>query len=398
MTKVWIITVSSLLLQGFSALQYLLIKAVIENGSQFAWQFYLFLCVSMLISLFIGIFRRSVLLAMTIRLFLIFLIGYPMGTQLWLELTLLLSLLIETGLFLSPPWNLALMLTADLSLVFFQKPVNAFYRHLPGPHVQDLLFFFLFSLIVTFLLFALSRQWEDGENRGRIIRRQDEALSLLGKANLGFQDLNTSLKLDTLKKERNRVSREIHDTVGYSLTNIRIMLEAASFMVDSDTPQTKELIEKSMNEASICLEETRNAMRLLRSKEIHIPKGMKSLYELIRIFGNATGIQMKLELGNVPDSFGERIDKAIYRFIQEGLTNSFRHGRATTIAVYFWIHERVLKVSLQDNGTGSQTITEGIGLNGMKERISELNGIFSYQNLSDGFEISIRIPLRREDK
>ena len=395
--RLWFITVPSLLLQGISYLQYILIRSTILKSSLFMWQFPIFLGISILVSLFIGVFRRYVLLALIIRLFIIFLIGYPLGTHIWLEVTLLISLLLEAGLFLNIPWNLPVMLGFSLAVILFQKPVNAFHTQFPGPELQDILFLCVIAFTVSLLIFFISQQnarWMEGR---KIIDRQDHAISRLGKANLGFQDMTTNMELDTLKKERKRVSREIHDTVGYSLTNIRIMLEAASFMIDSDKVQTRDLIEKSMHEAGLCLEETRNAMRQLRSKEVEQARGMKSFFQLVNVFGNATGIKVNLEFGNTPDSFGNRIDKAVFRFIQEGLTNSFRHGRATEISIYFWIQYGVLRVSLRDNGTGAESISEGIGLAGMKERLAELDGSMSYQNVSDGFEIYIEIPLNRED-
>ena len=393
----WLITLPSILLQGIAGIQFLLIRSTILKGSHFNWQFPIFLGVSLMVSLYIGIFRRAVPWAMAIRLFIIFLIGYPLGKHIWLEVTLLLSLLLEAGLYLRLPWNLPVMMGLNGAVILFQKPVSAFYIQSPGPGIQDILFLSVIALMVTLLVFSISLHREGRREDHQIINRLDHAISQLGRANLGFQDLNTSMELETLKKERNRVSREIHDTVGYSLTNIRIMLEAASFMIDSDETKIRELLEKSMNEAGLCLEETRNAMRQLRTKEVRQARGIKSFFQLVSVFGNATGIKVNLEFGNTPDSFGDRVDKAVFRFIQEGLTNSFRHGRATEISIYFWIQNSVLRVSLRDNGTGADSISEGIGLAGMKERLIELNGSISYQNVSDGFEIIIEIPLNRED-
>lgn len=392
-----VVMICSLLLQGFSALQYLLIQPLLDQGGIFSWQFLIILGISMTVSIYMGLYHRAHPVFLAIRLFLIFLMGYPLGTHIWIELILLLSLLLETGFYLQPPWNLPLMLFFDLGLLVFQRPVSAFYQEMPGPDLLDLLFFFVFSLVVTLLVFSVSRQSKKRAEAEVIIDRLDDSISRLGKANLGFQDLTNSLELETLKKERNRVSREIHDTVGYSLTNIRIMLEAVSFMVESDSIQVRELIRKSMDEAGLCLEETRNAMRQLRSKELSRVRGMKSFFQLVQVFGEATGIRVSIEFGNTPDSLGNRIDKTVFRFIQEGLTNSFRHGRASEIGIYFWIQDRVLSVSIRDNGSGAGILTEGIGLAGMKERLFELNGKMSYKNVSDGFEIAIEIPLIREE-
>ena len=164
-------------------------------------------------------------------------------------------------------------------------------------------------------------------------------------------------------------------------------------MLESQPEKTRELLEKSMAEASTCLDETRTAMRELRKKKMSQARGIRAFFDLVSAFGEATGITVKVEFGNSPDSFGERIDKTIFRFIQEGLTNSFRHGRATEIRIYFWIVRGVLEIRLQDNGSGSGELSAGIGLAGMRERLGELGGSLTYRNIVDGFEVAIRIPL-----
>jgi signal transduction histidine kinase len=282
------------------------------------------------------------------------------------------------------------------SLLF--KPRSAFYTELSGPELHELLSFLVLGIFSVAALGIITMRDKQLREERQMIRRLDEALNTMGKANLGFQSYSSSLELETLKKERKRVSREIHDTVGYSLTNIRIMLEAAGMMMKSDPAGAEELIGKSMNEAGICLEETRAAMRLLRSKETGRPEGLRAFFKLVSAFAEATGISVKVEFGNSPDSFGVRIDRAVFRFIQEGLTNSFRHGRASEIRIYFWIQDRILKLSLQDNGIGTAELKEGIGLTGMKERLAELGGTIRYQNISGGFEVSITIPLANDPK
>ncbi len=396
--KILTTTFPSVLLQILSAWQFILIQQTLAKGDTFYWQFFIFLGVSILFSLYLPFLGKGLPIVLIIRFFIIFLIGYPLQENLTVEMTLMVSLLLETGMFLSLPWNLPVMVVSDMGYLFFQKPLNAFHLDLPGPEKQDFLVYIIVTLTFIFLLYSLSAVLNESREKNEIIKRLDIAISRLGKANLGFQDMTTSLELDTLKKERNRVSREIHDTVGYSLTNVRIMLEAASLMLDNDREKAKDLIRKSMEEAGICLEETRTAMRQLRSKEVERPRGLKAFFKLVNVFAEATGVTVKLEFGNVPDSFTPGIDKAVFRFIQEGLTNSFRHGRATEIRIYFWIEQSILKVSLQDNGLGADTLTEGIGLTGMKERLQDLKGWMNWKNLSDGFEISLCIPLERTEK
>lgn len=388
----------SLGFQGLAGIQYLLIESSLDYGSRFAWQFFLILGFSILLSVVISIFPNMITFGLVVKLLFLFLMGYPLGTYLWLEFSFVLAVIIEAGFYLPVNRNLAFMLFSCLAFILFQNPKNAFHTSVPSPEVCDIFSLGAYLLFISFLIFLYSRKVLENRHRNAIIARQDEAVERITKANLGYQSYSSSLELDTLKKERNRVSREIHDTVGYSLTNIRIMLEAASLMVDQDPRQARELLVKSMDEAGTCLEETRDAMRHLRSQEIHRKKGIRAFFELVTVFGEATGIEVTVEFGNSPDSFGERIDKALFRFIQEGLTNSFRHGRATEIRILFWIVRDVLKVSLQDNGTGAMDLSEGIGLMGMKERLNELNGRLHYKNIYRGFKVSIEIPLEGSDE
>ncbi len=76
------------------------------------------------------------------------------------------------------------------------------------------------------------------------------------------------------------------------------------------------------------------------------------------------------------------------------MTNAFRHGKATEININFFKDKDNIKLSIRDNGKGSDKIIEGIGLKGMRERIENLNGTFKAEVLSDfGFSLNVMIPL-----
>ena len=383
----------TVLLYALSGVQFCLLDSLIANAGRFAWQFYMILGCSAGLSILISLVKSARPTGLVIKTVFMFLMIYPLGRYPWLSLTLMMPLFIEIGCYIGFPRNAAGMFGVLGMAMFLQKPKSAFYADLPGPELHDRIFFLVYSLIVILLILLYTGTADKLARERKLTGRLDDALSSMARANLGFQSYTSSLELDTLKKERKRVSREIHDTVGYSLTNIRIMLEAAQLLIDKDPKEAESLIVKSMKEAGYCLEETRGAMRLLRSKEISRPKGLRAFFRLVSVFAEATGIEVQAEFGNSPDSFGAAIDKAVFRFIQEGLTNSFRHGRATRIAIYFWIQNQVLNLSIQDNGTGLESMQEGLGITGMKERLNELNGSLYYHNITGGFEVSITIPL-----
>jgi len=388
-----VVLIFSLLFQGLSIMQFFMIRERLVFEERFSWQFFLLLGCSLFISLLMFLTPVKKGFFLLLKYLFIFLIGYPLRTYVWLELYLLISVILEISLYFYD-WKAYLFYGISLlELVLFLLPRNAFEQDVSSGKTVDILSVLFLLLLTVWMINRTAWTARRNQQQSILIAKQDAALERLTKANLGYQAYSTNLELDTLKKERNRVSREIHDSVGYSLTNIRVMLDAVSLLMDEDPRQARSLIRKSMEEAGICLEETRAAMRQLRSKEINRPKGIRAFFELMQVFSEATGIKVSAEFGNVPSSYGSKIDKVIIRFIQEGLTNSFRHGRATEIAVFFWQSKGYLTVRIQDNGCGVSDLHEGIGLSGMRERLDEVQGRLHFQSISSGFKLEALIPL-----
>ncbi len=122
---------------------------------------------------------------------------------------------------------------------------------------------------------------------------------------------------------------------------------------------------------------------------------MRRIAELTRIFENATLVSVRLHTGNAPASFGVQVDDAVYRMLQECLTNALRHGNATEITVSFWVVEHAVRLSVADNGAGAKEIVPGIGLAGMGERVAHLGGTLKAENTAFGFLVTADIPLEQ---
>jgi signal transduction histidine kinase len=237
-------------------------------------------------------------------------------------------------------------------------------------------------------------------NRGHQIRRQNEEIlridatvRALSEANLDFQELATRMQRETEEQERKRITREIHDIVGHTLTNIQMMMEAATDLEKHRREGLEDLLVKSRNQAQRGLLETRRAMRNLREVSRFRVSGMRRIAELARIFENATTVPVRLHAGNAPASFGVQVDDAVYRMIQECLTNALRHGNATEITVSFWVVENAVRLSVVDNGAGAKEIVPGIGLSGMTERVAHLGGTIKAENTAFGFLVTAEIPI-----
>ncbi len=106
-----------------------------------------------------------------------------------------------------------------------------------------------------------------------------------------------------------------------------------------------------------------------------------------------THIAVRAHFSNMPWSLGEEMDSTIYRIVQEGITNAIRHGNACDIAVNLSCDGNTIGVSVRDNGSGAEEIKEGIGLAGIRERLSRFSGELSAGNSAGGFVLYARIPM-----
>lgn len=376
-------------------IQFLLIRPTLTAGDIFAWQFSILLVLSLFLSGLVRFSETGFLIPGILKLGLLFFIGYPLGGYIGVELTLYLALVLEAAVWLSPCWGAVFQAVALTMLLASQRAVSAFYMDLARPPLHDILSLGFYGLAAGLLFLLLNKLLTDREHTSMQIRRLDAAVGQLTRANLGFQSYASHLEQETLHLERKRISREIHDTVGYSLTNILMMLEASGDLLEDDAHRSRQLLEGSIDEARRCLEETRASMRELRSSEMKESAGLAAVAGLCASFSQATGVSIETEYGNARTSYGEQADSAILRMLQEGMTNAFRHGMATGIRIQFWEQQDELHVRLQDNGRGANDTEEGIGLAGMRERIEILGGRFSAGNGAGGFRIDARIPIAR---
>ncbi|MBB6478869.1 sensor histidine kinase [Spirochaeta isovalerica] len=361
--------------------------------------FLVFLGISLLLSFIIFLYRSdgARITIILIRFMIIYFIGYPLGDYIGIEILLFSSLILESGLLLPIPANSIFLVLENLVFLMIQREFSAWWYDLEAVPVHDLIFTFLFNSLFSTLVYYLAYNIEDRRRKEKKIERLDSAISQLTDANIGFQKYVKEKELETIVNERKRLSREIHDAVGYALTNIIMLLEAAALLVDKDRSKQKEAILNAKKQAINGLEETRTALRHLREDKEDRLQGKRAIDELIRAFRDATGIVIKVEYGNLPFSVGERVDTLMFRMIQEGMTNAFRHGMATVITIIFWVDEDLIRLSIHDNGSGSSDIVEGIGLAGMRERLEQIGGRLLMKNVVDGFELSAEIPLE-EDK
>jgi signal transduction histidine kinase len=248
--------------------------------------------------------------------------------------------------------------------------------------------------VVAIAFLRLKGRSRQSERQQQDIQRLGAAVGQLTTANVGFQRYADLIEERSAVEERKRITRDVHDTIGYAMINIMMMMKEAAMLAGDGKPELARLIAQTRAQAQSGLDETRKALRLLRETEIPKARLIPVIRHLTRGFQSATGVKVDVEFANTPDSLGEEINQFVYQMIQEGMANAFRHGKASRILIRFWVGETHLIVTVRDNGIGCTDVVEGIGLSGMKERAERLAGELQAGSVYDGFQVAVRIPFK----
>jgi signal transduction histidine kinase len=258
----------------------------------------------------------------------------------------------------------------------------------------DLLPFLVITALVASVGSLMTRHRELNVTLGDRKRQLEESVIELAKANAVFQDVAVDAREQATETERQRITRDIHDIIGYTLTNNMMLMEAAQDLMKENALALPGIIEQARSNAEEGLQRIRAAMYRLRQQEVPHATGLDAVARLIRIFERSTAVAIRYDFSNAPRSISEQIDSTVYHLVQESLVNAFRHGKATEVRIQLWFTGTELWVYLMDNGKGADSVTEGIGISGMRERVEALDGTLRIQPLPGGFEVAAHIPVR----
>jgi signal transduction histidine kinase len=246
-----------------------------------------------------------------------------------------------------------------------------------------------------------STLWLDMENREW--RRQmvlfDQArwaASQFTNVNVRMQDNMDRTAGTARAKERVRVAREVHDSVGYALTGSLLQIRAANKLLATDPAATAVRLEHVEEMIQSAIQDVRAEVSRLRDEDAIHRIGTSRWKRLCEAFADSTGIRVSATIPESLETVSEGISESVYRIIQESLTNSYRHGRADHVDVSMSLDLSPQKILLRisDNGSGAGAVQLGNGLKGMQERTSKLGGTLALQSSPGrGFDIGIEIPL-----
>jgi signal transduction histidine kinase len=232
---------------------------------------------------------------------------------------------------------------------------------------------------------------------------KDISNAKLAAANSRLQEYSAQVEELAVIRERNRIAREIHDTLGHALTLLSVQLETATQLEARGDPRLHEELLEARRVAKACLTEVRHSVEALRPDQA----SASSLQEQLRMLVAAcettypqTRITLDLEEATSP--LHPDLCLTLYRCVQEALTNIRKHAHATKVLLRLSTsdeQEGQVELTVLDNGQGCppeyEQSASGFGLRGMRERVALLDGTLrAGPEPGHGWRVEVVLPLK----
>jgi len=221
-------------------------------------------------------------------------------------------------------------------------------------------------------------------------RNAEEALRKLSGRLLGIQD-----------QERRRIARELHDSLGQYLAGLKIAVEMLSNSTDPE--RNKPLLAECSDILEKAISETRTLSHLLHPPLLDEAGFASAASWFVTGFSQRSGIPVSLELPEDMPRLSEAVEIALFRVLQESLTNVHRHSHATSAEIKVETDAEEISVEVCDHGRGmprhvleeirGEGTKLGVGLAGMRERVHELGGVFEVTSDDHGTTVRASVPL-----
>ncbi|HEV2396389.1 MAG TPA: ATP-binding protein [Candidatus Sulfotelmatobacter sp.] len=234
------------------------------------------------------------------------------------------------------------------------------------------------------------------------LRRAHDALeSLVEQRTAALQRLSVKL-LRVQDEERRRIARELHDSLGQDLTAAKICIDMLVQEKKSDSPHLRDarrLVDR-------CIADTRTLSHLLHPPLLDEAGFASAAKWYVEGFGQRSGIATKLELPEHLHRLPTRMETALFRILQEALTNVHRHSGSRAVQVKLTVEKTNVILTIRDFGMGVprevldrfwKTGNVGVGLAGIRERLKELGGFLEIESNLDGTLLKATIPISAAD-
>jgi signal transduction histidine kinase len=269
-------------------------------------------------------------------------------------------------------WNFNFAYTLPEKLKFARNNIDQLHdpqRIIPLSIITNISLYIAISVFVV-LLCSIAISEQSSRRRAEALAREVEALAAT--------------------VERTRIARDIHDSLGHTLTTLDVQLELAQKLRQRDPDQALQAVDTAKVLANQCLHDVRHALRTMRQPGFHLNEAIATLIEQVQL--NQSFV-IHAQINFPPLSL--TTSHQIYCIVQEGLTNIQKHAQATQVTLKMQPEAEHLWLELMDNGCGFEpnSIGHGFGLQGMAERVHLLGGKLKIRSApGTGTQIQVAIP------
>jgi signal transduction histidine kinase len=229
----------------------------------------------------------------------------------------------------------------------------------------------------------------------RSLLSENKQRSQLAQANATLHGYALKIEALAAVQERNRIAREIHDSLGHVLTALNVQLQTAVRLWKTNPEQAEHFLNQSKQLGDTAMKEVRRSVGSLRQETKTEESLDVAIESLVKDFYHSTGIDLQTQI-LLDSSLPPSVVKTLYRIMQESLTNICKHAQATSVTIKLSEGLNWVYLFIEDNGKGFRldSTPTGFGLLGMQERVKDLKGQFQIDSHpAEGCRIKVSLPL-----
>ena len=294
-------------------------------------------------------------------------------------------------LFIAWQYNLFWMMVAGIGLSLLDAV-----RYFPFLS-KDALFYPFYSMLVIGRFFAVTGA---GLGFAWLIQRQREHRAALAEANHKLAKYAAATEQLAVSQERNRLARELHDTLAHSISGAAVQLEAVQALWDIKPQEARQMLDQALESTQSGLTEARRALQSLRASPLDDLGLTLAIRDMARSTAARANLHLDLDLQNHIENLAPDVEQSVYRVAQEALTNAARHADAKTLRVALQHDSNSLTLTVADDGSGfdlAQVSDARYGLKGLHER-AEMIGASLQVDSTSGTTIRLIVPIHKGDK
>ena len=294
------------------------------------------------------------------------------------------------GLFLLPMVMLDIIIFLKLNFMFSLMAFIGVFLNF-----QNILLYSAYCVFVIIIYFQKYVVIEKYKKCLEVFEQEEYQL----KDSIAFRDNNFKKEIEKnslffenrILEEKTRLSQALHDKLGHSINGSIYQLEACKILIDKQPNESIKMVQAVIDNLRTSMDEIRTILR--REKPDKKQMALLQLIGLCEECEKKYGIQAEVRFEGENKEIPENMWEVILDNTFEAVTNALKYSACNSILIQITILHKVVRCSIKDNGIGCNTIKEGMGIQGMKNRARKINGFIDL-NGEDGFCINMILPIQ----